>query len=194
MAGSARDPLTGNSGVTYPRSTAQVIFQDGMIWGGRVKDGNQQELRVGGQTYEIGTVPGVIESKGVAQDRDTARLYRIRRDWATADLRLDASEVLNMGLSEVTDAHEEAVRAQYERDWMEWPAELGAPFYDNDGDGQYDPSVDEPGFGQRRPGNLVCDKRFGPGVHNQSLRLVAHRLGSSGHALGLWRAPTPWAT
>ena len=143
---SARDPLTGNSGVTYPRSTSQVIFQDGMIWGGRVKDGNDQELRVGGQTYEIGTVPGIIESKGVAQDRDTARLYRIRRDWATADLRLDASEVLNMGLSEVTDAHEEAVRAQYERDWMEWPAELGAPFYDNDGDGQYDPSVDEPGL------------------------------------------------
>ncbi|MCY3789523.1 MAG: hypothetical protein OXH63_12130, partial [Gemmatimonadetes bacterium] len=114
---SARDPLTGNSGVTYPRSTSQVIFQDGIIWGGRVKDGNDQDLRVGGQTYEIGTVPGIIESKGIAQDRDTARLYRIRRDWATADLRLDASEVLNIGLSQVTDAHEEAVRAQYERDW-----------------------------------------------------------------------------
>ena len=143
---SARNPLNGNSGVTYPRSTDQVIFQDGIIWGGRVQDGNDQELRVGGQTYEIGTVPGVIESKGVAQDRETARLYRIRRDWATADLRLDASEVLNIGLSQVTDAHEEAVRAQYERDWMEWPAELGAPYYDNDGDGQYDPAVDEPGL------------------------------------------------
>ena len=143
---SARDPLTGNSGVTYPRSTDQVIFQDGIIWGGWVKDGNDQELRVGGQTYEIGTVPGIIESKGVAQDRDMARLYRIRRDWATADLRLDASEVLNIGLSQVTDAHEAVVRAQYERDWMEWPAELGAPFYDNDGNGQYDPSVDEPGL------------------------------------------------
>ena len=34
---SARDPLSGNSGVTYPRSTDQVIFQDGIIWGGRVK-------------------------------------------------------------------------------------------------------------------------------------------------------------
>ena len=143
---SARNPLNSNSGVTYPRSTDQVIFQDGIIWGGRVQDGNDQDLRVGGQTYEIGTVPGVIESKGVAQDRETARLYRIRRDWATADLRLDASEVLNIGLSEVTAAHEEAVRAQYERDWTEWPAELGAPYYDNDGNGQYDPSVDEPGL------------------------------------------------
>ena len=143
---SARNPLNGNSGVTYPRSIDQVIFQDGIIWGGRVKDGNDQELRVGGQTYEIGTVPGIIESKGVAQDRDTARLYRIRRDWATADLRLDASEVLNIGLSQVTAAHEEAVRAQYERDWMEWPADQGAPYYDNDGNGQYDPAVDEPGL------------------------------------------------
>ncbi len=143
---SARNPLNSNSGVTYPRSTDQVIFQDGIIWGGRVQDGNDQDLRVGGQTYEIGTVPGVIESKGVAQDRETARLYRIRRDWATADLRLDASEVLNIGLSQVTAAHEEAVRAQYERDWTEWPAELGAPYYDNDGNGQYDPSVDEPGL------------------------------------------------
>ena len=143
---SARNPLNSNSGVTFPRSTDQIIFQDGIIWGGRVKDGNEQELRVGGQTYAIGTVPGVIESKGVAQDRETARLYRIRRDWATADLRLDASEVLNIGLSQVTDAHEEAVRAQYERDWMEWPADRGAPYYDNDGNGQYDPTVDEPGL------------------------------------------------
>lgn len=143
---SARNPITSGAGVTFPRSTDQVIYQDGLIWGGRVLDGNPQELRVGGQTYAIGTVPGVIESKGVAQDRATARLYRIRRDWATADLRLDASEVLNKGLSEVTAANEDSVRAQYERDWMEWPAELGAPFYDNDGDGQYDPAVDEPGL------------------------------------------------
>ena len=143
---SARNPITTGAGVTFPRSTDQVIFQDGLIWGGRVMDGNPQELRVGGQTYAIGTVPGVIESRGVAQDRDTARLYRIRRDWATADLRLDASEVLNKGLSEVTAANEDSVRARYERDWMEWPAELGAPFYDNDGDGQYDPAVDEPGL------------------------------------------------
>ncbi len=143
---SAHNPISGSAGVTFPRSTDQVIFQDGLIWGGRVIDGNPQELRVGGQTYAVGTVPGVIESRGVAQDRDTARLYRIRRDYATADLRLDASEILNKRLSEVTDADEEAVRTQYERDWMEWPAELGAPFYDNDGNGQYDPAVDEPGL------------------------------------------------
>ena len=71
---SARNPKTGGAGVTFPRSTDQVIFADGLIWGGRVLDGNPQELRVGGQTYAIGTVPGVIESRGVAQDYQ-ARLH-----------------------------------------------------------------------------------------------------------------------
>ena len=144
---SARNPLTDNSGVTFPRSTDQVIFQDGIIWGGLVQDGDPQELRVGGQTYEIGTLPGAIVSRGVAEDPNdpSVRIYRIRRDYQTADLRLDASEILGVGLSEVTAADEAAVRAQYAKDWQEWPAAKGAPYYDNDGNGSYDPSVDEPG-------------------------------------------------
>ncbi|MEC8993444.1 MAG: hypothetical protein VX656_19555, partial [Candidatus Latescibacterota bacterium] len=144
---SARNPLNDNSGVTFPRSTDQIIFQDGLIWGGLVQDGDPQELRVGGQTYAIGTVPGAIVSKGVGEDPSdpSVRIYRIRRDYETADLRLDASELLGLGLSEVTDADEAAVRAQYAKDWQEWPAAKGAPFYDNDGDGVYSPSIDEPG-------------------------------------------------
>ena len=144
---SGRNPLNDNSGVTFPRSTGAVIFQDGLIWGGIVKDGNPQELRVGGQTYEIGTVPGRIISRGEAEDRDDpgVRIYRIRRDYQTADLRLDASEIRGVALGAVTDEHVEGLRAEYERDWREWPWEKGAPFYDNDGDGSYDPDVDEPG-------------------------------------------------
>ncbi len=144
---SARNPLNDNSGVTFPRSTDQVIFQDGLIWGGLVQDGDPQVLRVGGQTYEIGTVPGAIVSKGVAESPDDplVRIYRIRRDYQTADLRLDASELFGLGLSEVTDADVAAVRGQYALDWQEWPAAKGAPFYDNDGDGVYSPSIDEPG-------------------------------------------------
>ena len=144
---SGRNPLTDNSGVTFPRSTGAVIFQDGLVWGGIVRDGGQQELRVGGQTYEIGTVPGRILSRGVAEDPGDpgVRIYRIRRDFRTADLRLDASESLGIGLSAVTDGDVEELRAQYERDWREWPWEKGAPYYDNDGDGSYDPDADEPG-------------------------------------------------
>ena len=141
------NPLDGNSGVTFPRSTDQVIYWDGLIWGGIVKDGDPQELRVGGQTYEIGTVPGRIISKGVAEDQDdeSVRIYRIRRDYRTADLHLDVSEMQGIRLTAVTDGDVEELRAQYELDWREWPWQKGAPYYDNDGNGSYDPEVDEPG-------------------------------------------------
>ena len=59
---SGRDPLTGNSGVSFPRGTDYAIFADGLIFGGYVRDGVEPALRVGGQTYEIGTVPGRIVS------------------------------------------------------------------------------------------------------------------------------------
>ena len=144
---SGYNPLASRSGVTFPRSTDQVIYRDGLIWGGIVKDGDPQELRVGGQTYEIGTVPGSIISKGVAEDPadPSVRIYRIRRDYQTADLRLDASESLGIGRSAVTDSDMEALRTQYEQDWREWPYQKGAPYYDNDGDGEYNPDIDEPG-------------------------------------------------
>lgn len=143
---SAGNPYTDNSGVTYPRSTDQVIYRDGLIWGGRVLDGNSQEVRVGGQAYEIGTVPGRIVSKGVAEeDGPGVRVYRIRRDYRTADLRLDAAEMLNKGFSEVTDAEVASLRAQYDKDWREWPMAKGAPFYDRDRNGRYEPRFDANG-------------------------------------------------
>ena len=146
---SARHPLRVNfSGVTFPRSTDQVIYQDGLVWGGRVLDGDPQEIRVGGQTFEIGTVPGAIITKGVAEDPDDpgVRIYRIRADYQTADLRLDAAELLDKPLSQVSDEEVELVRTQYERDWREWPWQKGAPFFDRDGNGTYDPDTDEPSF------------------------------------------------
>ncbi|MDA0336653.1 MAG: hypothetical protein O2782_15935 [bacterium] len=144
---SANNPANGNSGVTFPKSTDQVIYQDGVIWGGIVNDGDPQTLRVGGQTYAVGTVPGAIISKGVAENPDdpSVRIYRIRRDYAQGDLRRDASELFNIGLQEVTEADLAALRAQYEKNWREWPADKGAPFYDNDGDGVYTPAFDAAG-------------------------------------------------
>lgn len=146
---SARHPLRVNfSGTTFPRSTSQVVYQDGLVWGGKVKDGDAQIVRVGGQTFEIGTVPGRILARGVAEERDdpSVRIYRVRRDYQTADLRLDTAELLDIGLSEVSDADIDQVRAQYERDWRDWPWQKGAPFHDRDGDGTYDPAIDAPSF------------------------------------------------
>ena len=143
---SGHNPLTDTPGTTFPRSTSQIVFQDGLVWGGRVLDGDPQQVRVGGQTFRIGTVPGRILSRGLAQDRDDPRnrIYRIRPDYRRADLRLDTAELL--GQDEASAEDVERVRAQYERDWREWPWEWGAPFYDWDGDGAYDPLVDEPSF------------------------------------------------
>ncbi|MEO8167391.1 MAG: hypothetical protein ABI623_04030, partial [bacterium] len=144
---SARVPSSGNAGVYFPRGTAAAIFQDGIVWGGNVNDGGSQLLRVGGQTYNIGTVGGRIISAGVAADPNApdVRIYRIRRDYKTADLRQDAAESFEKGLNAVTDGDIATIRAQYETDWNEWPVAQGAPYYDRDSNGTYTPGVDEPG-------------------------------------------------
>lgn len=144
---SGHHPGEGIQGVIYPRGTAGVIYQDGLIWGGIVQDPNPAKppLRAGGQTYRIGTVPGRIISPGVAQDPDDprARIYRIRRDYQTAsseDLRLDAAELLYNGdISRVTQLDIAGIRALYEIDWTQWPVEYGAPFYDLNDNGIYEP-------------------------------------------------------
>lgn len=144
---SARIPSSGNSGVFFPRSTAAAIFQDGIVWGGNVNDGGSQVLRVGGQTYSIGTIGGRIISAGVAaspNDPDV-RVYRIRRDYKTADLKQDAGEFFEKGLNAVTAGDIATIRAQYGTDWNEWPTSQGAPYYDRDSNGVYNAGIDEPG-------------------------------------------------
>lgn len=153
---SARNPSTGNAGVTYPRGTSTTIYSDGFIWGGQVHDGGSQLLRVNGGTYQEGTVSGRIVSKGVAEPLSdpSVRIYRVRKDWETADLRQDAAELLGKALKDVTDADVQSVRDQYKTDWLEWPWQKGAPFYDRDSNGvydpdpngHYDPTKDEPGI------------------------------------------------
>ncbi|MFQ6113088.1 MAG: hypothetical protein ACE5NG_03245, partial [bacterium] len=135
-------PTGGDAGTFYPRGTANVVFQDGIIWGGIVRDGTEQAIRVNGQTYSSGTVPGRVMSKGVAEDfndPNVNRIWRIRRDYSYADLSREAAELSLRPVEEVTQEEIEAVRARYEQDWLEWPWEKGAPFYDADGDGVYTP-------------------------------------------------------
>ncbi len=138
----AREP-GGDSGLFFPRGstpTTAAIFADGFIYGGKVNDGISPSIRVGGSTYSPGMVPGAIISKGVGEDRAQAdRIWRVRRDYATANLRQDAAELFQIRAADVTDAQIAEVRALYKSDWRDWPAHKGAPFYDADGDGQYNP-------------------------------------------------------
>ncbi|MFN0157100.1 MAG: T9SS type A sorting domain-containing protein [Bacteroidota bacterium] len=129
----ARDPANGNVGLMFPRGKVGTVFQDGILWGGKVFDGGTLNPRVGGQTYQVGTLPGRIIAPGIQPDTSdsTVRIYRIRADFRTADLRLDAAELNRVSLGQVTPAMVRAVRTQYEKDWNEWPWQQGAPFYDS---------------------------------------------------------------
>jgi hypothetical protein len=158
----------GDSGLMFPRGNGTLtaaIFEDGFIWGGQVNDGGSPLVRVGGQTYDDGLVPGRIISQGVAEDfGDPAvdRIWRIRRDYPTADLLQDAAEINEVLAPQVTEAQIAEVRAQYERDWIDWPAEKGAPFYDADGDGVYTPGFNADGTPKLRP---KPGEEFDPAIH-----------------------------
>ena len=123
---------------TFPKGTAGGIYQEGIVWGGKVNDGGTPTLRVGGNTYFNGT--DAID-----------RIYRVRPDYQTADLTDDAANFFYyanypLDASNVSSGDIDQLRAQYEKDWMEWPAADGAPYDDVDDNGVYDPNVDIPGI------------------------------------------------
>ncbi|MGE5400877.1 MAG: T9SS type A sorting domain-containing protein [Ignavibacteriales bacterium] len=133
--GTADQNELGNSGLIYPKgSNKGIVFMSGFVWGGKV-DG---QVRVGGSTYQSGLQPGRILPNGQAEnpDADNVRIYRVRRDYKTGSMSAEVRDL---------EGSEAAVRAQYAKDWAEWPANAGAPFEDVNGDGQYDPNVDIPG-------------------------------------------------
>ncbi len=198
---SANQP-DGNSGLYFPRGNiiAAAIFQDGLVWGGKVNDGSDPAIRVGGQTFSIGTVPGAILSPGVAEDvNDLAnvdRVWRIRRDYLTADLRQDAAELNVTSAAAVTAAQIAAVRQQYADDWRDWPAHKGAPFYDAEGDGRYTPQFHADGS------PILFPEADEPGLAgaDQVVWLVANDLNASAvqtmygsPSIGLEMQLTLWA-
>jgi len=149
---SANSP-TNRAGIIFPFETSNTVYQDGLVWGGQVSDGQSgtESLRVGGQTFRVGTQPGNIVSPGVAATGPDAlyRVYRIRPDWQSIDsldLIYEASLINEIDTSEVTQQQIQAVINQYQRDWEEWPVSLGAPYVDENNNGNWDPGVDTPGI------------------------------------------------
>ncbi len=158
---SAHDPFTGGSGGYYPRGTAGAIYRDGLVWGGIIQDPDQSkpQLRVGGNTYRSGTQPGWW---GGDPNDDRARIYRIRSDWKTLSRSAviqDAAEKNGVTPAEVTDAMADAMIEQYKDDWKNWPVDLGAPYYDVDENGEYNPVLDENGMPDPEQGDY-------PGIAN----------------------------
>ncbi|HFE64762.1 MAG TPA: hypothetical protein ENK14_10165, partial [Caldithrix sp.] len=189
---SGHDPIVDDAGVWYPRGTAPVVFTDGLLWGGYVQDPDtiKPRLRVGGQHYITGTIPGWINSPGNPQPPDDprVRIYRIRRDWQTVtdeELWQEAAELLHLNPAEITQQQIVQLRAQYQTDWNEWPVEVGAPFYDLNGNGIYEPSQGE------TPGLQNADQVIWLVVNDLDFASVFYIFGSP--PIGLELQTTIWA-
>jgi hypothetical protein len=130
-------------GFKYPRETGKTaVFESGLIWGANIHDPNELDPHVGGSTYREGLQGGWIDGTGnvIPPDDPRARIYRVRRDVFPGGPAVDLSvEAYDEGKSEPD------IRAQYEIDWIEWPADLGAPYKDVDFNGTFDPNIDIPG-------------------------------------------------
>ncbi|HTX17402.1 MAG TPA: T9SS type A sorting domain-containing protein [Bacteroidota bacterium] len=147
------NPRTNSAGGEIPNGSALYsIFEDGLVWGGY----QNGQLKVGGSTYRHGLQPGKIVTPGtggsapISDDPTLSkyRVYRVRPDinpsvsFDSAKARLDA-ELANY--PPLFFATSQQLYDQYITDWNEWPASDGAPFFDKNGDGIYEPSVDIPG-------------------------------------------------
>ena len=130
-----------NSGFKYPKETGKTaVFESGLIWG--VKIAGDPQVRVGGSTYREGLQGGWIDAVGnvIPPSDPRSRIFRIRPDVYPGGPFVDLTwESMDEGKS-VNE-----IRSQYELDWTEWPADLGAPYSDVDASGFYDPTIDVPG-------------------------------------------------
>lgn len=130
-----------NSGLEFPKGSGkQAMYIAGLLWGAKIA--GDDNPRVGGSAYRTGLQPGNILPNGSPDDpdKDIHRIYRVRPDIYPGGPDVDLSEAAS-----IEGNAEDAIRAQYEADWTEWPASLGAPYDDVDGNGSYDPNVDVPG-------------------------------------------------
>jgi hypothetical protein len=123
----SHDPNTDGSGLLWPggeNATLNLIYTDGLLWGGYVGD----SLFVNGNIYRYGLQAGKILDTGLADDPSLSkyRVYKIRKNW----------DDLPFG----------ETRDQYQKDYLEWPANDGAPFYDSNNDGIYTAGIDQPLF------------------------------------------------
>jgi hypothetical protein len=138
-----------NSGLVYPKGSGKTaVFQSGFLWGGYRADDTTRTPQVGGTAYKEGLQGGKITNSGLPwpqltaelETADNVRMYRVRRDVYPGGPFVDLSQDATL---EANSA--DAIRAQYELDWTNWPAADGAPFEDKDNNGIYDPNIDVPG-------------------------------------------------
>ena len=132
------------SGLIYPKGSGKTaVYQSGFLWAAIVGDPEENDPHVGGTVYREGLQSGWIDANGnVIEEADPGvRIWRVRPDVYPGGPNVDLSPEAQDEVKSEAD-----VRAQYELDWNQWPASIGAPYDDVDENGSYDPTIDVPGF------------------------------------------------
>ena len=150
----------GSAG-NYPKGMGSVIFAEGILWGVKVDDkygvdangeiltdgsgGGTPRVRVNGSMYNTGLkagkvlrdASGRVLNKNYSENYREQQIWRVRKNWNTADLRGDIAILKDADPTTLTDAQIDAGKSQYEHDWKDWPADEGAPYDDVNNDGAY---------------------------------------------------------
>ena len=143
------DGTSHGSAGNYPIGMGSVIFAEGILWGAKVDDDDPIRIRVNGSMYNTGLKAGKVLrdtdnkvlTKDYSEDYRLQQVWRVRRNWNTANLMNDIAIIKNIEPADVTEAQIAAGKAQYESDWLNWPTDEGAPFDDVNGDGVYTPAT-----------------------------------------------------
>lgn len=130
------DAGSPNGGFEYPRGSGKIaVFVSGLLWGAK----SNSIVNVGGSQYWSGLKPGRIISKGFPENSNNpgVRIFRVRPDYRLSDFK---NEI------ELGEGTFDEIKKQYEKDWNEWPGNIGAPFEDKNGNGIYESLIDIPGY------------------------------------------------
>ena len=117
--------LTEAAGFYFPSNENKTLtFIDGLLYCGKING----TLGLTGTYYRTGLLPGKILESGVPDNpyQYVNKIFKIKKDW----------ESLPFG----------AEKINYENDYNDWPAEMGAPFEDLNGDGIFTKGTDKPKF------------------------------------------------
>lgn len=173
----------GNSGLVYPKGSGKTaVFTSGFLWGAKVA--GDPDPRIGGTSYRTAMTPGKVLPDGTADvsTLDKYRIYRVRPDVYPGGPDVDLSSA---ALAEGIAAPD--LRAEYEKDWTEWPADMGAPYLDGNGNGTYDK---DPATGDI-PGVIGSDQTLWFVVND--LNAGQTRFLAGANPLGIEMQATIWA-
>ncbi|KAA3616004.1 MAG: hypothetical protein DWQ05_09605 [Calditrichaeota bacterium] len=158
-----------------PNSQLNILYHHSLIIGGILHHNDSSSVRVRGARYQSELQPGMILSPGIVEnpeDDEVNRVWRIRRDIYEDSYNLqdnmhtESISVYGLSREQVTQTEINELLALYKEDWLEWPVDKGAPFYDVDGDGKYSPEFRIDSWGNEIPKMRPAPgEYFDPGIH-----------------------------